>query len=186
MGTTRHLICGIGNPGPRYAWTRHSVGLVILDELQMHFDLPRFDAQGWSLGESSYGPLALFKSDRLMNESGLAIRRAVRRFPSNRPIIVHDELELPPQRFKYRESGMSKGHNGLKSIMATLPGLQFSRLSVGIGRPSSREADVVSSYVLGKIPRNDLAEYKAGTIVWITKFLQQLRDSQGKETGPRL
>lgn len=92
-----------------------------------------------------------------MNVSGSAVATTWRRFLRGldiddqkiaRLIVVHDELESPLGKIKIKKEGSAKGHNGLKSCKQHLPGVNFWRLSIGIGRPLSRESDAVATYVL--------------------------------------
>lgn len=140
--SARLFIASVGNPAPYYN-TLHSAGHHLVDTLQ------RIGC-----------PHTLYKSSSLMNVSGANVIRAYRSFLSTLPadernlarlVVLHDELELPLGQLKLRESGSLKGHNGLKSIKATLGGKEFARLGIGIGRPESREKGAVSDYVLRKM-----------------------------------
>lgn len=94
-----------------------------------------------------------------MNISGGAVATAWRTFLSTSSsalpahlVVLHDELESPVGTLKIRDGKASpKGHNGLKSIREKMPGVHYTRIGVGIGRPESREPDVVAGYVLRKM-----------------------------------
>ena len=74
-----------------------------------------------------------------------------------RLVVVHDELELPIGKIKVRDGGSARGHNGLKSVMAALPGgMEFTRVGVGIGRCMSRESKDVAAYVMRKMTTQEL------------------------------
>jgi peptidyl-tRNA hydrolase, PTH1 family len=77
-------------------------------------------------------------------------------------IVVHDELELMPGQLKVKSGSASpKGHNGLKSINGLLKGTEYTRIGVGIGRPESREPDVVAGYVLRKMSTQERMKIEA-------------------------
>jgi PTH1 family peptidyl-tRNA hydrolase len=124
--------------------------------------------QGFSRVEGAPIPVAedwtLWQSTSLMNVSGRGVGRAytewmrsVRQRYGNaqiegRLVVVHDELEAQLGKVTIKEGGASaKGHNGLKSCQASLGKMKWWRVGVGIGRPESREPDVVAKYVLGKV-----------------------------------
>jgi peptidyl-tRNA hydrolase, PTH1 family len=93
-----------------------------------------------------------------MNVSGVGLTAAWRQFRKEgrgedaRLVVVHDELELAPGQLKVKSgSASAKGHNGLKSVNGLLGGTEYTRIGVGIGRPESREPDVVAGYVLRKM-----------------------------------
>ncbi|KAK5166253.1 uncharacterized protein LTR77_008514 [Saxophila tyrrhenica] len=163
------LICSIGNPGSIYANTLHSAGHTVLNRLAAHLGAPAFQKDR-SLGDGlvtkpppveGRGDWTLWQSTAYMNESGKRVRAAwntwSRALPSEggdgRLVVVYDELERPLGSVTVRTNAgaSAKGHNGLKSIMATMAGKGFVRIGVGIGRPESRESGVVSRYVLRKM-----------------------------------
>ncbi|KAI9746642.1 MAG: aminoacyl-tRNA hydrolase [Claussenomyces sp. TS43310] len=164
----RLLVCSIGNPGA-YLNTLHSAGHTILTRLAQSLSYPPFErsrshANGLlsSPGGGDHG-VTLWQSPTLMNVSGPAVAAAWRQFlrdgpgdtsssPPARLVVVHDELEsaLGDVRIK-RGDASPKGHNGLKSIREQMRALDYTRIAVGIGRPSSRDPDVVAAYVLRKM-----------------------------------
>jgi PTH1 family peptidyl-tRNA hydrolase len=157
----RVLVCSIGNPG-KYMGTLHSAGHTVLNAL-----LPLLSSNGsfaksrsYASGIVSSGPIyTLWQSPTLMNVSGPAVSAAWRTFlrenhndPNTRLVVVHDELEIALGAVKVRKGDASpKGHNGLKSIKQTMPGMDYTRIGVGIGRPESRDANDVAAYVLRKM-----------------------------------
>jgi PTH1 family peptidyl-tRNA hydrolase len=159
MSTTRLLVCSIGNPG-QYIGTLHSAGHTVLSTLAFALSYPSFQkSRAYGNGLVSSGSdITLWQSSSLMNVSGVGVATAWRQFvkesrgEDTRLVVVHDELELPLGQVKVR-SGLAspKGHNGLKSIKQTLPGVDYTRIGVGIGRPESREPDIVAAYVLRKM-----------------------------------
>ncbi|KAF2841732.1 peptidyl-tRNA hydrolase [Patellaria atrata CBS 101060] len=179
------LIASIGNPGPAYADTLHSAGHTALDALRVLLNYPSFSksrALGSlvSLPPSPDLPWTLYQSPTLMNVSGPAISSVWRAWPYSGVgaggvlVIVHDELEKGLGSVNVKRSGSPRGHNGLKSIIKSLPGVDFVRVGVGIGRPESREPGVVSNYVLSKM--NGRERKVVEDSAWgILKALQEIR-----------
>ena len=136
------LVVGLGNPGEKYAGTRHNVGFMALEQLAKR--------QGSSFKQQSklHGLLAevgqgterlrLLMPQTYMNESGRSIRAALDWFgfePAQMLILV-DDMDLPLGRLRLRLSGGAGGHNGLRSTIAHLGGQEFPRLRIGIGAPA--------------------------------------------------
>lgn len=151
------IIVGLGNPGPRYAQQRHNVGFMAADAIHArHRFAPwrqKFQA------EISEGTLAdervlLIKPLTYMNDSGRAVGEAAR-FYKVAPgdiVVVHDELDLPPGKFRLKAGGGHGGHNGLRSLSQHL-GDAYRRLRIGIGHPGSKDA--VHNYVLHDFAKSD-------------------------------
>ena len=158
-GPMRLLVCSIGNPG-QYLNTLHSAGHTVLNTLAASLSHPSFSkSRQHGNGLLSEGPrFTLWQSSSMMNISGSGVTAAYRQFlkelrgEEGRLIVVHDELELPLGQVNVKDGGASpKGHNGLKSIKECMRGEKWTRIGVGIGRPESREPDVVARYVLKKM-----------------------------------
>ncbi|MEW8979495.1 MAG: aminoacyl-tRNA hydrolase [Symbiobacterium sp.] len=137
------LIAGLGNPGPRYANTRHNVGWMLLDAFARKHGVA-VDQRGFEglYGELRWGPDAekvlLLKPLTYMNLSGRSVAQAARFFridPAD-VLVLHDDLDLEVGRLRLRARGSSGGHNGIKSIIAELGTEVFPRLKIGIGRPA--------------------------------------------------
>jgi len=137
------LIAGLGNPGPRYANTRHNVGWMLLDAFARKHGVA-VDQRGFEglYGELRWGPDAekvlLLKPLTYMNLSGRSVAQAARFFridPAD-VLVLHDDLDLEVGRLRLRARGSSGGHNGIKSIIAELGTEAFPRLKIGIGRPA--------------------------------------------------
>lgn len=133
------FLVGLGNPGRRYARTRHNVGFRVIDRLLAERDAgaPRsmFGAEVWRV-EDDDGPLVLLKPQTYMNESGAAVRDVVGYFRGTPEVllVIHDDLDLPVGTLRFRRAGSSGGHRGVESIIACLGTPTFARLKVGIGR----------------------------------------------------
>ena len=151
------LIAGLGNPGRRYAGTRHNIGFMVADEIHRrhHFSPWRARFQG----EVSEGILAgtkalLLKPATFMNESGRAVGEAMRYYKLDPAdvVVVYDEIDLPPGKVRIKAGGSRPSHNGLRSVTAHI-GNNYRRLRVGIGHPGQK--NLVHGYVLKDFPRAD-------------------------------
>lgn len=143
-------IIGLGNPGPRYYYTRHNIGFRIVDALAQKYHLSwHHTANAESATLILDGKrIELLKPQTFMNESGKVIPALLKKgIKAENILVVHDELEQPFGAVKFRVGGSARGHNGLKSIIAAC-GDQFARLRIGIGRPLAKED--VPDYVLEK------------------------------------
>ena len=139
------LVAGLGNPGDRYARTRHNVGAMVADELARsaaeRFRKARFVpvevAQVRIDGERVW----LAKSLRFMNESGPSYASTARKHEvaADHVIAVHDEIDLPFGALKVKLGGSTAGHNGLRSLQQALRTPVFLRVRVGVGRPPGRQ-----------------------------------------------
>jgi len=152
------LVVGLGNPGPRYAHTRHNMGFLVVDELARRWGI------GWTStrhgAESGTGTIAgatvmLAKPQTFMNLSGEAVGRLrrARRLKPEHIVAVYDDLDLPFGRVRIRTGGGAGGHNGVTSLISVL-GREFPRVRVGIGRPGPGSDPV--EYVLGRFDAADL------------------------------
>jgi peptidyl-tRNA hydrolase, PTH1 family len=156
------LIVGLGNPGDRYARTRHNVG----------FEVAALAAERWGLPKAKKRYSALFTKGRTgpggprvavllpqtyMNDSGKAVSpaRGELGVDLDHVIAVHDEIDLPFGRIESRVGGGLAGHNGLKSLKNGLGGPDFRRVRVGVGRPDTTDPEIVSAWVLGRFSEPD-------------------------------
>ncbi len=144
----RGCIVGLGNPGQRYSRTRHNFGFLLADRLRESCQrrAPQACADLSSrkvLGELSRielhgsGQWLVLKPMTYMNESGRSVGYVAGfyKLPPERFVVLHDELDLPLGRMKFKQGGGNAGHNGLKSISAHLGSGEFFRLRLGIGKP---------------------------------------------------
>lgn len=135
------LIVGLGNPGSRYAATRHNVGWIALDAFAAKHGLS-FDksAHKGLLAEGRFGGerIALLKPQTFMNLSGQSVAPASRwyKVEPTEMVVLYDELDLPTGKLRLREKGSSGGHNGMKSIIQELGTQDFPRVRIGIDRPA--------------------------------------------------
>jgi peptidyl-tRNA hydrolase, PTH1 family len=150
-------VIGLGNPGDRYARSRHNVGFEVAAELSRRWGLPRARKKfGGLLAEGRTRPggprVALLLPQTYMNTSGDSAgpARGSLRVPLDRVVALHDEIDLPFGEVRSRLGGGLAGHNGLKSLKQGLGGADFWRVRVGVGRPDSTDPEVVASYVLSR------------------------------------
>ncbi len=156
-GKADWLIVGLGNPGEKYARTRHNVGFEVANLAADRWDLPRAKKKyGGLIASGRTGPggprVAVLLPQTYMNESGEAVSpaRGELGVELDHVIAVHDEIDLPFGRIEARTGGGLAGHNGLKSLKRGLGSPDFRRIRVGVGRPDSTEPEIVSAHVLGR------------------------------------
>ncbi|GAA3200789.1 aminoacyl-tRNA hydrolase [Actinocorallia longicatena] len=137
------LVVGLGNPGPNYAGNRHNAGFMVLDLLaervrgSFRSHKSRCDVVEGRLGAVR---VVLAKPRSYMNESGGPVK-AVRDFykvPTERLVVVHDELDIEFGAIRLKKGGGDNGHNGLRSITRSIGDKEYSRLRFGVGRPPGR------------------------------------------------
>ena len=158
-GPVEWLVVGLGNPGPKYEWTRHNMGFLVVDQLADRLDIPvqrlKFKALTNTavLGGRS---VLLMKPTTYMNLSGESVGRAARfyKIPPERVLVISDDVALPQGRLRLRRGGSDGGHNGLKSIIQHLGTDQFPRLKVGVGGKPHPDSDM-ADWVLGKFTGQD-------------------------------
>jgi PTH1 family peptidyl-tRNA hydrolase len=155
------LVAGLGNPGREYEQTRHNLGWLVVDELARRHDGAFRSKFSGQLAETRVADrkLALLKPETYMNESGRSIAAAARFFKVAPAalLVVHDDVDLEPERLQARLGGGLAGHNGLRSIAQALGTNDFLRLRVGVGRPGRGDRRSVSDYVLSKFdPETDV------------------------------
>ena len=160
------VIIGLGNPGAKYAATRHNVGYMAVDTLldgQPLQPLPGTKVHHARLDIAGQDVLVL-RSTTFMNLSGEAL--AGIDVPTERIIVLHDELDLPVGTVRVKKGGNENGHNGLKSLTEHLGTRDYLRVRIGVARPPQGMA--VSDYVLSPVEGGeniDLAAEAARLIV---------------------
>ncbi|WP_248591426.1 aminoacyl-tRNA hydrolase [Thermobifida alba] len=143
MSGERWLVVGLGNPGPKYAGNRHNVGFMVVDELAaQRGERWRSHKAHAEVVETRLGnvPVVLAKPRSYMNLSGGPVANlcSFYKVPVERVVVVHDELDIPFASLKLKRGGGSAGHNGLRSVTASLDSPDYVRVRVGIGRPPGR------------------------------------------------
>ena len=151
------LVVGLGNPGDRYARTRHNIGFEVANELARRWELPRAKKKYAGLyTDGRTGPggprVGVLLPQTYMNEAGRAAgpARGALGVELDRVVAIHDEIDLPFGTVQARLGGGLAGHNGLKSLKQELGSADFHRVRVGVGRPDSTDPEIVSAHVLGR------------------------------------
>lgn len=151
------LVVGLGNPGDRYAGTRHNVGADVVELLaRRHAGRLRPDPKVHaSVADVRIAGRRVTLAVPLtyMNDSGQAASALLRRAGTDAAdmVVVHDELDLEPGRVKVKEGGGLAGHNGLRSLQAHLHTSDFLRVRLGVGKPPGGGAKG-ADWVLSKVP----------------------------------
>jgi PTH1 family peptidyl-tRNA hydrolase len=152
------LVVGLGNPGAKYAATRHNIGFMVAERLAADFGIglerEKFKA-AFGRGRIEACEVILAKPLAFMNRSGPSVRQLADFFDisSGDMVIVHDDIDLAFGRIKIKEKGGHGGHNGIRSVIDAFGGGDFTRLRVGIGR--SEEGGSVAGYVLDRFDTDE-------------------------------
>ena len=171
MAETPLLIAGLGNPGADYARNRHNAGFMAVDVIHESY---RFGPwRGRFLGSLSEGALGgrktyLLKPMTYMNDSGDSVGAAVRYFklPLSALVVMHDEIDLAAAKIRVKTGGGDAGHNGLRSITATL-GTDYRRVRIGVGHPGEKHR--VHGHVLNNFSKTDEQ--------WLVPLLMSIAES---------
>jgi PTH1 family peptidyl-tRNA hydrolase len=151
-----YIIAGLGNPGEKYARTRHNMGFMALAGLSRRWGIP-LEKQGFQgvYGKGVVGGerVILAAPQTYMNESGQCIGAMARYFavPHDHIIVIYDDIDLPAGHLRIRKSGSAGTHNGMRSVIAHLGAGDFPRVRIGVGKPEAGEELV--NYVLGTVPK---------------------------------
>jgi PTH1 family peptidyl-tRNA hydrolase len=189
-GSADFLLVGLGNPGARYAGTRHNIGFEVADALSSRWELPRARKKfGGLIAEGRTGPggprVAILLPQTYMNESGSAAgpARGSLGVGLDRVIALHDEIDLPFGEIRTKLGGGVAGHNGLKSLDRGLGSRDFQRVRIGVGRPDSTDPEVVSSWVLGRFgeSRDEVAGLIDAAAEETERLIERLSSEQREE-----
>ena len=154
-----HLLCGLGNKGSEYTFTRHNIGYLVIDRFSERFKIP-LKKKDSGCRTVLKDDLVLAKPDTYMNLSGGPVGKLVGKFsvPPGSIIIIHDDLDMDFGKMKIRLGGRDGGHKGVRSIIESLGTQDFYRLKIGIGRNPAMPAE---EYVLSRFEyerQQELAE----------------------------
>jgi peptidyl-tRNA hydrolase, PTH1 family len=175
------MVVGLGNPGKKYAGTRHNVGFAVVDALAEGSGVGRFqsrfdaDLAEWlENGEK----ILLLKPDTFMNLSGRAVRQAVDfyQLPFSDLLVVCDDINLPLGKLRFRARGTHGGHNGLRDIQNHLGTTEYGRLRIGVDSPPE---DGVVDHVLGRFKPSEkpviedaLGRAVQGVVLWVGQGIE--------------
>ncbi len=158
----RVAIIGLGNPGSRYAATRHNAGFAVIAELCRRWNVvPKEGGGPYLFAEATRGDngteVLLVAPTTFMNNSGEAVKDVVERFgiPLNGTLIIVDDFWLPLGRVRFRTKGSDGGHNGLGSIIAAMDTEEIPRLRLGIGKPIMPPKSMMAEFVLAPFDREE-------------------------------
>lgn len=154
------LFVGLGNPGSKYARTRHNAGFMVIDKLSSVWGIPLGEEKKFK-GEIGRGVIKgekviLLKPTTFMNLSGESVRAVMDFYNIDVEdlIVIYDDLDLPHGKIRMRLKGSAGGHNGIKSLIAHVKTQEFKRIRIGIDRHPKIP---VVDYVLGKFTEDELA-----------------------------
>ena len=163
-GAPEFLIVGLGNPGPKYEFTRHNAGFLCMDLLaqQLGVKIDRIKFKSVVADVAIEGSRCiLMKPQTFMNNSGEAVRDAANfyKIPPEHSIILFDDISLPPGKLRIRRKGSDGGHNGIKSILYLLGSDQFPRIKLGVGAKPRPDYDL-ADWVLSTFQKDELSRMK--------------------------
>src|SRR6476620_12165631 len=181
------LVVGLGNPGPRYATTRHNLGFlvadILADRIGSGFKVHKKSGAEVVTGRLAGRSVVLAKPRCYMNESGRQVA-PLAKFYSVAPadiVVIHDELDVEFGRIRLKFGGGVAGHNGLRSVGSSLGTNDFQRVRIGIGRPPGRREG--AAFVLRSLTNAEWREVP--TICEPPADATELLVSQGLEPGER-
>lgn len=191
-GSDPILVIGLGNPGTRYAGTRHNAGFEVAGGLSSRWDLPRAKKRfGGLIAEGRIRPggprVSVLLPQTFMNESGDAAgpARGSLGIGNDRIVALHDEIDLPFGEIRVKQGGGVAGHNGLKSLERGLGGRDYWRVRIGVGRPDSTDPERVSGYVLGRFDegRDRVQDLFDAAADEAERLIERLADDEGTSDG---
>ncbi len=179
------LIVGLGNPGRRYAATRHNVGFRVVERFaerqRLSLSSKKFDGR-FGRGDVGGVEVGILEPETFMNLSGASVAAALRYLPvddwKTDLLVVSDDVDLPFGKLRIRPGGGPGGHNGLKDIIAHLGGDAFARMRFGVGRPGDGRVDTADHVLQGfsddeeKVLRGRLDAAAEAIETWLFDGLQ--------------
>lgn len=187
-------VFAIGNPGSRYASTRHNVGFMLLDYFAQRFDVSfkaSIKSYYFAEGELDGSPFILIRPSTYVNLSGVAASDFISEHKLDLEdfLVLYDDLNLPLAQLKIKLSGGDGGHNGISSVIYHLASDKFPRLRIGIGRNFSQGQMV--DYVLGSFSEEEFQAlepaFKTGSLMleeFIKGGLKKMLDFYSRASRP--
>lgn len=169
-----YALVGLGNPGAKYSLTRHNVGFMVIDALLRKLGAENDVKKDFNalVAKAKLGghELILAKPQTYMNLSGQSVQAIMTfyKIPMENLLVIHDEVDIPFGTVKLQKNRGHGGHNGIRDIHAKL-GPDYSRLRVGVGRPTIPQMDV-ADYVLQNFSQDELGKLS-------DRWLDQLADA---------
>jgi PTH1 family peptidyl-tRNA hydrolase len=166
------IIFALGNPGKRYATTRHNAGFLALDKIRADWNFPDFKdekkfrvniSEGILRNKKGETKIILIKPRTFMNESGKSVQifLSFYKLPIENIVVIHDDLDIPLGKFKLAEDSRSAGHKGVQNIIDILATQKFTRVRIGIGkRPVETQKEISppsgKDYVLENFSKKEI------------------------------
>lgn len=159
-GVYEYLVVGLGNPGIKYANTRHNVGFMVIDTITAILSCGKAKQKHKSeLYEGKIGTakVLFLKPQTFMNNSGEAVREIAKfyKIPPENIVVISDDVSLDAGVLRIRRKGSNGGHNGLKSIINLMGSDNIPRIKIGVGKKPHPDYDL-ADFVLGRFPKEDL------------------------------
>lgn len=156
------LVAGLGNPGTKYAKTRHNIGFLVIEEIARRTGLRLKKEEDFRISKGSIGETEVILIEPLtfMNLSGIAVKKAISRFclTPEKLIVIHDDIDMETGKLRIRKKGSSGGHRGVESIISYIGSKEFVRVKIGIGR---EKGVPVEEYVLSKFREEEIPLIRA-------------------------
>jgi len=151
----KYIIAGLGNPGAKYAYTRHNAGFLALDYISQKYGF-KINTVKFSSLYAKYGAAVFIKPQTYMNDSGAAVAAAAHyyKLPLENILVISDDASLPAGKLRIRKSGSDGGQKGLRSIILTLSSDGFPRIKIGVGEKPHPDYEM-ADWVLSEIPKAD-------------------------------
>jgi len=177
-----YAFIGLGNPGFRYATTRHNIGFMFVDFVRSAFDFPIFSYDKFLMADVSRKnvgdkEVVLAKPETYMNRSGESVKSIVNHFnvDISNIYIAHDDMDFKFGKLKIKTGGGAAGHNGIKSVQQELNEKKFNRIRLGIDRPVLEDNISIPDYVLQKFLEEQLLYIKdEWALTWKDLFVTLL------------
>lgn len=157
------IVVGLGNPGPKYALTRHNLGFLAVDLIASRWGEPvfqdKFKAQVAPADFEGHRVI-LVKPTTFMNLSGKSVIEVTQFYKipvATNLLVISDDLDLPVAALRLRVKGGTGGHNGLKSVVETLGTEEFPRMRIGIGRSAQMDG---ADYALARIAKSEESQFQ--------------------------
>ena len=160
MAGESYLVVGLGNIGPEYSKTRHNMGFMVLDAWSQASNTAFNTMRDGDVAEIHLKgrTVYLLKPSTYMNLSGNAVRYYLQKLPipTDRLLVICDDINLPFGKLRMRKNGSDGGHNGLKNIAECLETENYARIRMGVGHEFSTGAQ--ADYVLGNLSEEEMKE----------------------------
>lgn len=165
----KRLIVGLGNPGKKYANSKHNVGFIAIDKFAKIKKLKFKNSIKFNAEITEYNDSILIKPKTYMNNSGFAVFKVAEYYKINIEdiLVIYDDVALPLAKLRLRYKGGAGGHNGIKSILSNLGSENFNRLRVGIDKADNKE---MKDYVLSDFSKSEITTLD-DTMITVTSII---------------